>query len=207
MPRKPIDYSKTIIYKFVCKDLDVKDLYVGHSTNWIKRKNTHKNACINSNCKSYNCKVYKIMRENGGWDNWEMIEIEKYPCNDEREACSRERYWYEQLSAELNTYRPLLTEEEIKEYKKIKNEEWNEKNKERRKEYDRIRESTEYRKEYKKEYRNKPENKKKAKEHNKQYNKEKISCICGSICGKGDIRRHERSQKHIQFMKTITIEI
>jgi len=39
MPKKPIDYSKTIIYKFVCKDLDVTEIYVGHSTNWKQRKN------------------------------------------------------------------------------------------------------------------------------------------------------------------------
>jgi len=42
MPRTPVDYSKTIIYKIVCKDLSIVDLYVGHTTdlekiNYIKR--------------------------------------------------------------------------------------------------------------------------------------------------------------------------
>ena len=29
------------------------------------------------------------MRDNGGWQNWSMIEIEKYPCNDQQEATKR----------------------------------------------------------------------------------------------------------------------
>jgi hypothetical protein len=27
--------------------------------------------------KRYNLKLYQIIRANGGWDNWDMIEIEK----------------------------------------------------------------------------------------------------------------------------------
>jgi hypothetical protein len=42
MPKKLIDYSKTIIYKIVCNDLNIKDVYVGHTTNFIKSKALHK---------------------------------------------------------------------------------------------------------------------------------------------------------------------
>ena len=42
MPRKPIDYSKTHFYKIVCKDLDLSDGYVGHTTDFIKRKSYHR---------------------------------------------------------------------------------------------------------------------------------------------------------------------
>ena len=129
MPRKPIDYSKTIIYKFICKDLSVKDLYVGHTTNWIKRKASHKFDCNNTNSKSYNYKVYKMIREYGSWDNWEMVEVEKYPCNDEREASARERYWYEELYASMNTHRPLRTEEEEEEERKKAKKKYKDKNK------------------------------------------------------------------------------
>ena len=38
MPKDIINYSSTIIYKIVCKDLNVKDIYIGHTTNFIKRK-------------------------------------------------------------------------------------------------------------------------------------------------------------------------
>ena len=103
-----------IIYKLVCNDLSVKDLYVGHTTDFTNRKKSHKDRSIYPNNPKYNLKVYKIMRENGGWDNWSMIEIEKYPCNDENEARSRERYWYEELQATMNTQCPTLDLEKKK---------------------------------------------------------------------------------------------
>ena len=102
MPKTTIDYSKTVMYKIVCKDLNIQDVYVGHTTDFRIRKNRHKSGCLNEKGKHYNLNIYKIIRENGGWDNWEMIEIEKYPCNDSNEAGKREIYWYELNHASLN---------------------------------------------------------------------------------------------------------
>ena len=130
MPRKPIDYQKVIIYKLVCNDLTIKDLYVGHTTNFINRKKNHKDRCILPNNPKYNFKVYKIMRDNGSWYNWSMIEIEKFPCNDENEARSRERYWYEKLNATMNTKCPILNVEDKKQYMK----DYHEKNRDKRNE-------------------------------------------------------------------------
>ena len=42
MPRVPIDYSQTHFYKIVCRNTDIKDCYVGHTTDFTKRKNRHK---------------------------------------------------------------------------------------------------------------------------------------------------------------------
>ena len=47
MPRKEINYQKTIIYKIVSKDLNFTDVYVGHTTNFTKRKENHKSDCKN----------------------------------------------------------------------------------------------------------------------------------------------------------------
>lgn len=143
MPRKPIDFSKTIIYKIVCKDLLVTQCYVGHTTDFTHRKNNHKTRCNNKNDNGYNIYVYTFIRENGGWDNWDMIEIEKFPCLDVNEAHKQERYWIETLNAELNKIIPTRTYEEWekdKEYYKNyhkehteqikeKNKLWREKNK------------------------------------------------------------------------------
>jgi len=112
MPRRNIDYSKTIIYKIVCKNLEVTDLYVGSTSNFIKRKNAHKTCCNNEKGKAYNLKVYKMIRENCGWDNWDMIEIEKFECADGNEARARERHWYEELGAKLNIRVPIINDEE-----------------------------------------------------------------------------------------------
>lgn len=79
MPKKEIDYSKTVIYKIVCNDLTVKDIYVGHSTDFTIGKYGHKFRCINEKSSFYKLKVYQIIREHGCWDNWTMVMIEEYP--------------------------------------------------------------------------------------------------------------------------------
>jgi hypothetical protein len=112
MPKTTIDYLKLVIYKIVCNDLNVKDVYIGSTTNFIKRKTSHKNATMNEKHPKHNAKKYQFIKNNGGWDNFTMLEIEKYPCVDGNEARLRERYWFEQLQATLNTYTPIITKEE-----------------------------------------------------------------------------------------------
>lgn len=124
MPKSAMDYSKTIIYKLVCNDLEIKSCYIGHTTNFIKRKYCHHSDCYNENRKAYNLLVYKIIRENDGWENWSMIEVEKYNCKDLNEALARERYWIEELKADLNKAIPTRTKKE-----------WNKDNKDQIKEY------------------------------------------------------------------------
>ena len=53
-----------------------------------------------------------MIRLNGGWDNWKMIEIEKFPCKDGNEARTRERYWFEELNADMNTLIPSRSKKE-----------------------------------------------------------------------------------------------
>jgi len=103
MPKNAINYQNTIIYKIVCNDLNVTDLYVGHTTNFTNRKRQHKENCIHPQLKKYSFKVYQIIRNNGGWENWTMIEIDKFPCNYLNEASYRERYWYKNLNSKLNS--------------------------------------------------------------------------------------------------------
>jgi hypothetical protein len=52
-----------------------------------------------------------MIRENGGWDDFEMIEIEKFPCNDSNESLARERYWKEYFNANMNTQIPGIYNE------------------------------------------------------------------------------------------------
>jgi hypothetical protein len=150
MPLKPINYNNTIIYKIVSKDITLTDSYIGHTTDLIKRKYKHKKACNNSNDNDYNNKVYKYIRNNGGWESFDVIMIEKYPCNDLNEAKRRERYYIESLKSTLNMTIPLRTDaeyyldnkekikEQVKQYRimhkeeiKIRTKEYREKNKEK----------------------------------------------------------------------------
>jgi hypothetical protein len=104
MPKDAIDYSNTIIYKIFCKDKQVTDTYVGHTTNFTKRKGMHKASCNSGR----DLKIYNIIRANGGWDNWEMIEIAKYDCKDSTEARIKEQEHYDLLNASLNINPPYV---------------------------------------------------------------------------------------------------
>ena len=114
MPKNEIDYSNTIIYKIYCKDDSISGVYVGHTTNFIKRKYQHKVACNNLN---NNLNIYKIMRENGGWENWEMTEIACYNCKNSEEARIKEQQYYELLNASLNSLPPYTNK--LKKYCEI----------------------------------------------------------------------------------------
>ena len=103
MPKDVIGYSNTIIYKIFCNDKTVTDIYVGHTTNFIKRKYQHKNLCN----KGKKLKIYNLIQENGGWDNWTMIEIAKYNCQDATEARIREQEHYDLLNPSLNLIKPI----------------------------------------------------------------------------------------------------
>ena len=93
MPRTPIDYSKTIIYKLVHKeDYDNANIYIGNTTDFRKRKNSHNKSCNTEKDKKYNKKKYQYIREKGGWDCFNMIEIENFPCYDGNEARARKEY-------------------------------------------------------------------------------------------------------------------
>jgi len=105
MPKDNIDYSNTIIYKIYCNNNTITDTYVGHTTNFYVRKYQHKNSCNNS---KNMLKIYKTIRENGGWDNWNMMEIAKYNCNDSTEARIKEQLHYEELQSTLNSCPPYV---------------------------------------------------------------------------------------------------
>ena len=115
-----VDYSKSVIYKLCCKDPLIEDIYIGSTTNMKVRKGQHKTDCNNKNIKAYNQNNYQFIRENGGFDNWDMIMIEEYSCNSKTELQKKERYWFDELKPSLNSIRPYATKEELKESLKQK---------------------------------------------------------------------------------------
>jgi len=195
------DFSKTIIYKIVHKDdLNDENIYIGHTTNFKSRNGKHKDSCNNPNSKQYNQKKYKYIRENGGWENWIMIEIEKYPCNSVHEARARERQIQTKMKAKLNTdiagRTPNEWWEDNKERLQILNKEWRTNNKD-------------YLNEKMRNYRkNNPEKMreydKKRYEKKRYEDNKKIPCeICGFIGAKKSLKRHQKSKKCIEAKKII----
>ena len=107
MGRKSNDYSKTIIYVLHHKeDLVKENIYIGNSTNLDNRKAVHKHNCNIPTSKGYNTKKYQYIRDNGGFDNWDILEVEKYPCTCLEEAEEREQYWVNFYKSSLNKNRP-----------------------------------------------------------------------------------------------------
>ena len=125
------NYQNGTIYKLVCKDTSITDCYVGSTTCHNARKSAHKSACNNEKNKNYNLPVYRFIRDNGGWDSWEFVLLEDYPCNKKKQLNIRERYWYEQSNATLNDRYPERSQKEynteyfnrpeIKEHRKERN--------------------------------------------------------------------------------------
>jgi hypothetical protein len=83
---------------------EITDKYIGHTTDFVKRKYSHKQSCNNPN---NNCKLYNIMRENGGWNNWKMEIIAFHDCENHYEARKREQQYFEEYNATLNSIEPL----------------------------------------------------------------------------------------------------
>ena len=130
MPRSAIDHSQTHFYKICCRDLSITDIYIGHTTNFRKRKREHKCACCVSSNNKHHLYVYEFVREHGGWDNWDMVLLETRACGNSLEAKKAEREFIESLQASLNKSLPGRTQkgwrldnvEKLKEYNKAYHE-------------------------------------------------------------------------------------
>ena len=189
MPKQPIDYSKSIIYKIISNNPDVKEVYVGSTTDFKSRKNQHKKC---SHYENDNIKLYKTIRDNGGWDNYSMIPIIEYPCENRIQLLIKEEEYRKELNAELNMvkcYIGLPKKEYIKEYIKENVEKILEKQKEyREKNADKLNEKS-------KNYYN----------ENKEKINEKVICECGMTYMKKCKSKHIKIKFHQHFIKNNNI--
>lgn len=114
MPIKPIDHTKSVVYRLVYNHITY---YVGSTTNFTVRKNKHKSDCYNeNNQEKYNKPLYKFIRENGGFtDKWKMILVQEYPeCKSNIELRMYEQVHLDLYRPDLNVNRAFVTEEDKK---------------------------------------------------------------------------------------------
>ena len=107
------NYNKSCVYKLCCKDPKIKEEYIGSTTNFGRRKCSHKTSCNNEKYKNYNLLVYKYIRDHGGWNNWDMVVIENVNVDTKHELHTIERQFIEELDASLNKVIPTR---QMKEY-------------------------------------------------------------------------------------------
>jgi hypothetical protein len=180
-----VNYSKGIIYKLCCNDPNIKEIYVGSTTNFSRRKSGHKSYCNNPNNNKYNYRVYKFIRDNGGWCNWSMVLVREYNATNKMKLVKKERKYIDKLKATLNCQIPTRTQSEY-------NKEYNETNKETK------REKNQQYHEANKQAIN--EKNKQYRHDNKQYLHEKIKCECGCEVSRNHISGHKKTQKHKDLM-------
>ena len=180
------DYSKGYIYKIVCKDSSIREMYIGSSTDSY-RKCKHKSACNKETDVHYNLKIYKFIRAHGGWDNWKLVELYKYPCNYKSELEEEERRVWIQYSCYyemLNDRQPYQSQQEKREYRRKKCKERYDANIERERESARERA-----------------------EANKEKNLTPEKCDCGLMIAHGNMPKHKGTEKHKKRMAALAAGI
>ena len=159
------------IYKIYSKDN--KYIYIGSTKDLQDRMTKHRQNSNNTNSRKYNYKIYKTIRENGGWNEFIVEKIEDIYTN-KKCVFIRETELMKQFNSNMNSCNAYTSKEEVKKQKqeyRLKNKE---KLKEKEKEY-KIK-NKEQIKEQKQAYRAK--NKEKISEQKKEYrmkNKDKIN--------------------------------
>lgn len=174
--------------------------YIGSSENFDKRLKEHK-----SEAKTSNCKLYKAIRENGG--KFVMTKLYDIQYENDVELRIEERKCYNKMNPTLNTYRPHITKEELKEYNIQYSKQYSIDNADKIKKY--YQDNADKIKEQMKQIYIK--NKETIKEQTKQYkldnadkikerNNKKTTCDCGCEVNYSSLKRHQKSKRHLKSM-------
>jgi len=147
-------------------------IYIGSTKDFNMRKGTHKTICHKSDIK-----LYQYIRENGGWDNFEMLEIGVVEYEKNEQLKIEEQKWIDDLGATLNDIKAYITTEQRENEKEKFIKEYREKN---------IEKIYKVNKEYREKNKDDINNKR----------NEKIKCECGLMVMKRNIARHRKTKKH-----------
>jgi hypothetical protein len=124
-----IKFNNYVMYKICPIDKLLNYCYIGHTSNFNSRKTHHKAYSENPNLNKSHQKLYTTIYNNGGWSNWEMVEIEQFKCKTKLEARIREQQLIEELNANLNSCSAYISEEKRKEIKKTITDKYRKENK------------------------------------------------------------------------------
>jgi len=106
-------------------------IYIGSTVNFYNRKRQHKSNCYNTNRIHYNVKLYQYIRDNSGWDNFEMLEIGVVEYETEEELRVEEQKWIDDLGATLNDRKSYQSIQDRKYHKRQTSNKYYEKHKEK----------------------------------------------------------------------------
>lgn len=162
---RPLDQTKTFSY-------------IGSTINFTRRKCEHKNVCYNNKKREYNTPLYQYIRDNGGWEEFEMVPIEEYSCDTTIQAKIREQHWIEERKQSKKLMNTVSAYVDTKEYNRIRN-------------------ATEERKQLKRDYLNQH------RDEIYEHRKEKITCECGLEIARGNLWEHKKSIRHQTYLDNL----
>lgn len=117
------DYSKGRIYVIRNKINDL--LYVGSTCQDLsKRFSWHKGDAAKEKKAKYG-KLYKTVKELGGWDNFYIELVEYYPCETKEQLSAREGYFIRLFETTTSGYNTYVAGRTQKEYIQDNIERWN----------------------------------------------------------------------------------
>lgn len=83
------NYEKSVVYKIQHKTKP-ELVYVGATTNFNSRKNQHKSRLTNEKDVEHKCLKYEMIRNNGGWDMFDMVPVKEVKCESKLQLAIEE---------------------------------------------------------------------------------------------------------------------
>lgn len=130
------DFSNCYIYHIVDSDKVIH--YVGSTSNMNSRKSKHKYNCSHEHCEHYHFDIYQYIRNNGGWNEFEVVPIRKIEnISNKTDLRIAEREEMEKFTGLKNMRGSYLSTEEQLEQKRESTKIWRKQNPEKNAEHQR----------------------------------------------------------------------
>jgi len=111
------DYHNSIIYHI--RHMENKEVvYVGSTTNFSNRKGKHKYSCNHEERKEFSSPIYCHIRDNGGFDCFEVIPIKSLKLENKTQLLIAEQEELDKHQTLVNRNKAHITIEELKQYHK-----------------------------------------------------------------------------------------
>jgi len=175
------DFTNSVIYHI--RHMESNEVvYVGSTTQFPQRKATHKHNCNNEERKCFTSPIYCHIRDNGGYDCFEIIPIKSLKLENKTELLIAEQEEIDKHRNLVNRKKAHMTIEEVRIYH-------NEKSKKSYQEH--KAEINKQQKQYREEH----------KENINEKKNERVKCpICNSSTSRVNLKRHQRSKKCQEYL-------
>jgi len=93
-------FDKFVIYSI--KHTESENFYIGSTNHYKRRIFQHKKASRNKIKKIYHSRLYRFIRDNGGWEKFIFSILEEYPCENLKDGHNIEFDYIDQMKPTLN---------------------------------------------------------------------------------------------------------